>query len=157
MLQYLIDGNNLIWKIPELKKLQKNESERTAAREKLLYKLQRHFAGKKVQVTVFFDGAPHAKLGGAVKTKYSYERKADELILEAIDALKTKHTATIVSSDRGITDYAKVNGCKIIKSEQFAETLAKKGTGENKEEIAKNMQNEDWESIFGTSENERFN
>ncbi len=150
MLRYLIDGNNLIWKIPELKNLQKSETEKTIAREKLIFMLQRFFAKKKIKVTVYFDGAPHAKLGGSVATKYSYERKADELIREAIDALKTKRTATIVSSDRWITDYARVNGCNVIKSEVFAKELTASEKEISKEEKIENLKNEDWEKLFGT-------
>ncbi len=148
MNRYLIDGNNLIWKIPELKKFQKNEKERALAREKLIFKLQRFFAGKKIKVTVFFDGAPHAKLGGGIELKYSYERKADELIREAIDASKSKRAVTVVSSDRWIYDYVKINGCNAVMSEEFARTLENKDDGEGEDDIIRNLRDEDWEKIF---------
>jgi predicted RNA-binding protein with PIN domain len=151
MNKFLIDGNNLIWKIPELKNLQKDESTRTSAREKLIFKLQRLSAEKRIKITLFFDGAPHAKLGGNVQVEYSYERKADELIREAIDKLKTKRTTTVVSSDRWITDYAKVNGCKVLTSDEFFASLVKKKEEKelDKEVLARDLLDEDWEDIFG--------
>ena len=147
--EYLIDGNNLIWQIPELKNLQKDATKREHAREKLVFILQRFFAGKKIKVILFFDGAPHAKLGGNIRLKFSYERTADELIREEIDKLKTKHTAAVVSSDRWISDYAKVNGCKVIRSSDFAKMLSSQNGKSAEEEITRELENYDWENIFG--------
>ncbi len=154
MINYLIDGNNLIWKIPELAKLQKDELTRFAAREKLIHRLERHFAGKKISVTVFFDGAPHGNFGGGIKTKYSYEKEADDLIRAAIEKLKTKHTTTVVSSDRKVFDYAKINGCKAMTSEEFSRLLEIEQTKRNNEEIPEELQNQDWLKIFTSGKNE---
>ncbi len=147
--EYLIDGNNLIWQIPELKNLQKDASKREHARERLVFVLQRYFAGKKIKVTVFFDGAPHTRFGGNIRLKFSYERTADELIRKAIDKLKTKHAAAVVSSDRWISDYAKVNGCKTIRSSEFAKMISSQSKKSNEEEIMRELRNYDWEDIFG--------
>ena len=60
LLNYIIDGNNLIGKIPSLMNLQKKDKQ--ASREKLVYMLDRYFIQKKVNVTLHLDGHPGARI-----------------------------------------------------------------------------------------------
>ncbi len=147
MLTYFIDGNNLMWKIPELKKLAKLNSPQSRAR--LVYMLDRYFAGKKVKAILFFDGAPNDIVRSSkMRIIYSYGEAADVLIREAIDRLKTKHTATIISSDTWIKDYAKVNGCKAIKSEDFAKLIKSVDKKDEETERIKGIDNDEILSLF---------
>ncbi len=116
--RYLIDGNNLIWKIPRLAKLQK--ADKQAAREHLIPLLDRKFARSGTTVTVYFDGFQDGELRSSkVKIKYSNDRSADGLIIEEIERSKNPRTLCVVSSDHEIQNLAKVCGAKIIKSEEF--------------------------------------
>ncbi|NOX18869.1 MAG: NYN domain-containing protein [Chlorobi bacterium] len=116
--RYLIDGNNLIWKIPRLAKLQK--SNKQAARDHLIPKLDGKFVTSRTAVTVYFDGFPDGELRSSkVKIKYSNNRPADRLIIEEIERSKNPRTICVVSSDHEIQNLAKVCGAKIIKSEEF--------------------------------------
>ena len=56
MKQYIIDGNNLIGKIPSLKILQKKDKQRS--REKLEFMIDNYFNKKNAKVFLHFDGHP---------------------------------------------------------------------------------------------------
>ncbi|MBE0551913.1 MAG: hypothetical protein IH619_06000, partial [Ignavibacterium sp.] len=56
MLNYIIDGNNLMGKIPSLMGLQKKDKQ--ASREKLVYMLDRYFIQKQANVSLHLDGHP---------------------------------------------------------------------------------------------------
>jgi predicted RNA-binding protein with PIN domain len=147
MLTYFIDGNNLMWKIPELKKLAKLNSPESRAR--LVFMLDRYFSQKNVKVRLFFDGAPNDTVRSSkMRISYSYAEAADVLIREEIDRLKTKHTATIVSSDAWIKDYAKVNGCKVMKSEEFVKAIKSADKKDEEKERIKGIDNDEILSMF---------
>ena len=148
MITYLIDGNNLMWKMPELKKLAKENS--PESREKLIFKLDRFFAGKKFKIILFFDGAPNEIVrSNKMRIKFSYAEPADVLIREEIDRLKTKHTGVVVSSDAWIRDYAKVNGCKALRSEEFVHELEKASQTDEEEARIKGIDDSEILSLFG--------
>ncbi len=80
---YLIDGNNLMGKIPSIKKLQKKDKQ--GSRAKLAYRLDSHFSGSKYGVTLHLDG----HRGEAIRTinlkiEYSADRTADDMIKDEI-------------------------------------------------------------------------
>lgn len=114
MQRFLIDGNNLIHKIPEIKKLNKD-----IATEKLIFLLQRYFVNKKVQVTIFFDGHSATDIRTNFEIVYSLNRKADELIKQRIDRSVRNKNLIVVSSDLEIIRYAGICGCTSITSEEF--------------------------------------
>ena len=115
---YLIDGNNLIWKIPRLAKLQNQDKQ--AAREGLIPLLDRKLATSGTEAIVYLDGFPDGVLNSSkAKIKYSRNRIADDLIIEEIERSKNPRTICVVSSDHEIQNFAKVCGAKIIKSEEF--------------------------------------
>jgi len=94
IITYYIDGNNLIGKIPELKKIKDN-----SAREKLIYSLQRFFKDKKAKVIVFFDGFPSERINSSFEIVYSLNKKADEVIKKRIDGSFKNKNLIVVSSD----------------------------------------------------------
>ncbi len=147
MITYLIDGNNLMWKFPELKKLMKENS--SESRSRLILKLDRFFADKKYKVILFFDGAPNEVIRSSkMRIKFSYGEPADILIREEIDRLKTKHTATVISSDAWIKDYAKVNGCNAVNSEDFVKEIGNKFINDEEAERMKGIDNKEILSMF---------
>ena len=56
MKQYIIDGNNLIGKIPSLKSVQKKDKQ--GSREKLAFMIDNYFNQKNAKVFLHFDGYP---------------------------------------------------------------------------------------------------
>ncbi|MFH0736508.1 MAG: NYN domain-containing protein [bacterium] len=149
---YLIDGNNIIHKMPKLYKLAKKSEQGT--REKLTFLLDRYFYNKNINCTVYFDGfVKEAIKTNKIKIQYSNNKTADDLIRNDIEGAKNPRQFTIVSSDLGITDLARVCSCKIIKSEDFGKLLDNEnensGFCENKEnEIIKSLNNENWTDLF---------
>jgi predicted RNA-binding protein with PIN domain len=118
MKYYLIDGNNLIGKIKRIQSIQVKDKQ--SSREMLVTLLESYFQNKKDGVTLFFDGHESNKIGSSlIKIKYSNNRTADEEIREVITNYKNKRNLIVVSSDRGITDYAHVCSSNVITSEQF--------------------------------------
>jgi len=145
---YIIDGNNLIGKIKSLWKLQKVDGQQS--REKLAFMLDRFFDGKKVKVSLHFDGFPKEAIKtGNIKIIYSNKRVADSLIKEEIDNAKNPKLITVVSSDFSIYEYAKVSSCRRIKSEDFAKQLTEKKNEITEDDIIKNIDNDEMKKLFG--------
>ncbi len=148
MKHYIIDGNNLIGKIKELFELQKRDGQ--SAREKLAFMLDRYFTGKKVSVSLHFDGYPKEAIRTAnLKIIYSESRPADILIKDEIDRFKNPKLITVVSSDASVYEYAKVNACGRVKSEDFAKQILTSRDTLEEEDIIKNMDNEEFKRLFG--------
>jgi predicted RNA-binding protein with PIN domain len=142
MKTYLIDGNNLIGKIPELKKLKNN-----LAGERLIFILQRYFVNKKVNVTIFFDGYPSEKIKADFEIVYSLGRTADELIKKRIDKSARNKNLTVVSSDLEVYFYAKECGCTVIKSEEFYSNIIS-STSEKSDEKPSQSNIEEFKKLF---------
>jgi len=107
-MRILIDGYNLIRKIPELQKLDRTDMEE--ARENLIRELSFYRRGKRHRIEVIFDGAEAPRLGGSqgrqagITVRFSPRgSSADRLILEA---LKNGEADVLVSADRELTDAA---------------------------------------------------
>ncbi len=116
--RYLIDANNLIGKIPELKKVKNNSS-----RDKLILLLQRYFSSKKVRVTIFFDGYPAEIIKSNFEIVFSYNQTADELIKKTIEISVRNKNLNVISSDIEVYSFAKECGCTPIKSEEFYKNI----------------------------------
>ncbi len=146
--KYIIDGNNLIGKIPQIWSLQKKDKQ--ASRVKLVSLLQLYFSKKNVNVSLHFDGfASDAIPSGKLKIKYSNNKIADVKIKEEIDLSRNSKLVAIISSDHNIQNYAKVNSCTIIKSEDFVKQLSKKKDTAAEEEINKSISNDEMKRLFG--------
>ena len=144
--RYIIDGNNLIGKIPELKSIPKVH--RQSAREKLCHILDRYFGSKRIKVSLHFDGFA----GPAIRTSsfsihYSSGKPADDLIRQEIGQAKNPKLLTLVSSDHSLTSFAKACSCTIIKAEVFAGELNKKNDS-NEEERIKSISNDEMKRLF---------
>ena len=145
MIHYIIDGNNLIGKIKTVKDLQNKNKQ--ASRESLVSILTRYFAGKKVKLTLHFDGYPNGTIP-FIKGRivYSEKHNSDYMIKEEIDHSKNPKLLTIVSSDHGLINYARANSCAVMKSEALKNEIFK--ALEKNEEAEKVRQLENEKDIF---------
>ena len=146
--QYFIDGNNLIGKIPSIKKLQ--DRDKQASREKIAFTLDRFFINRKEKVILFLDGFQNEAIRTAkLRIRYSDNKTADDIIKHEIDISKNPKQIIVVSSDHSVMEYAKVSYCEVQKSEEFAKVLKKSKSGNKEEEIIKNIDNDEIKKLFG--------
>jgi len=146
--KHIIDGNNLIGKIPKLWKMQKLDKQ--SSREGLVFQLERYFHQKKIQVSLHFDGHPNSAIKGkSIKIIYSENTNADNKIKDEISISDNPKLITVVSSDQNVLDFARVNSCSIIKSEDFAREMNKKDDLLDEEKISKSINNDEMKELFG--------
>lgn len=149
---YLIDGHNLIPKIGLQLSNPDDELE-------LVQILQEFARMKRQQVEVYFDGAPSASAGtrklGAIKAHFILlGTSADSAMRARLNNMaKSAKNWTVVSSDREVQNSAKVNGAKVISSEEFVKLLQQtlnavnQKNREEKSISAKEV--EEWLKLFG--------
>ena len=139
--KYIIDGNNLIGKIGKLWSLQKKDKQ--LSRIKLVN-------GKNVKVSLHLDGfAADAIPSSSSKIHYSDNKTADSKIKREIDSSPNPKVIAVVSSDHSIQNYARVNSCTVIKSEEFSKQLSAKKTKDSEEEITKSISEDEIKKLFG--------
>jgi predicted RNA-binding protein with PIN domain len=138
MKKYLIDGNNLIGKVPSLSKIQKKDKQ--AARENLAFMAERFFASKKVVVSLHLDGFANQKINTSkIKLVYSEKLTADDRIKKQIEKESNKRNLIVVSSDGNIREFAKVCGCEVISSEDFGREILKSNSMDDEESRIKDI------------------
>jgi predicted RNA-binding protein with PIN domain len=120
-LRILIDGYNLIRRIPELREA--DRSDLAEGREGLLEQLSLYRTGKQHRITVIFDGAKSVHLGGGsqkvggISVRYSARgRSADQDIIEAC---RNGQADVLVSADRELTDAAIRNDITSVSPDLF--------------------------------------
>ena len=119
----MIDGHNLIPKVPGLNLSDPDDE------EKLIEHLTAWARTSKHKVTVFFDRAPQGwagtRRGGPVSAVFVRDGKtADSAIMDALARLKNgARNINVVSSDRMVQAAARAVHAKVIKSEDFAGSL----------------------------------
>ena len=131
----IIDGYNLLHKIPGLRNLMKENPD--SAQMSLLESVRRCMNHGERLVMVL-DGYSNFRSNDII---YSGNVTADEVIRSFIEDHYAKDSITVVSSDSYITGLAKVCGCEVIKSEDFVKlnklsdlSLPRKEKKETKEE-----------------------
>ena len=149
MLNYIIDGNNLIGKIASLMSLQKKDKQ--ASREKLVYILDRYFISKKANVTLHLDGHSAGRVSSSkVKIVYSENLTADEKIKKQISQSKSPRNIIVVTSDSNLAQFAKVCSATVVSSDEFAVEINKSGDKFDEESIIKSINNVDeFKKLFG--------
>ena len=149
----VIDGYNLIYQFPELRKML--ERDREGARKGLLVRLGSYAHEKNIQMVVVFDGddrllrEPESYSG--IQVAFSkLPEKADPVIKKMIEEHQ-QGDLTVVSSDQEIAGYARLYGFKAVSSRQFAHKMLK----ERKQEAEKKFDHslspeelEEWLHIF---------
>ena len=124
MIHYIIDGNNLIGRIKSLSQLQKKDKQ--GSREKLVHLLNRYFAGKKIKLSLHFDGFQNLALAVSKgRIYYSEKNSSDNLIRKEIDNSKNPKLIILVTSDRSLMNYGKANSCTVISSDEFYKEIEK--------------------------------
>ncbi|MDD4955065.1 MAG: NYN domain-containing protein [Candidatus Omnitrophica bacterium] len=126
MLLYIIDGFNLVHKIPSVKSSDIPQLE-------LIYYIKNNklTGSRNNKVVIVFDGAlqPEAKRDAEFEIVFSGEFSADDLIKARIDKIKNSKyplsEVIVVSDDREIRDYAKKQGAI---SERTVDFIKPKGT-----------------------------
>ncbi len=123
---YIIDGHNLIPKIPGLNLKQMNDE------DMLISNLQEFSRIKQRKIEVFFDkaapGFSGIKSAGCISVHYVPERmKADEAIINRVRRAKGHgneiNEIVVVSSDQHVQFLSKKEGAKYITSEQFEKEM----------------------------------
>lgn len=124
--RYLIDGYNLLHRLPGLARLVETDIE--GARDRLVRMLAAFRARKRIRVTVVFDGRMSA--GGpatdhtlGVEKVFAGPLSADERIVQMIRRSRQPRAWVVVSSDRWVKENASDHGARTISSERFAELV----------------------------------
>ena len=120
---YIIDGHNLIPKIPGWSLTAMDDEKR------LIELLQSYVNARRKQVEVFFDGAPVGQAGvrqyGTIRAHFvPLGKTADDAIIQFLVGLgKNARNVTVVSSDRRVRSEASALRAEVITSEVFADDL----------------------------------
>ncbi|HMN25088.1 MAG TPA: NYN domain-containing protein [Ignavibacteriaceae bacterium] len=152
MLNYIIDGNNLIGKVASLKGLQNKDKH--ASREKLVFMLDRFFITKKANVTLHLDGYPNEKINSSkMKIIYSENLTADEKIKKQISQSKSPRNIIVITSDSNLAQFAKVCSATVTSSELFVAEINKSSSSADEETIIKSMNNiDEFKKLFGVDD-----
>lgn len=122
-MNYLVDGHNLIAKIPGMDLSMPDDEER------LIELLSRFGQAGKHRLEVFFDDAPAGQAGirkyGGLRAHFVPVRQtADQAISERLKKLgRTAKEWTVVSSDRAVQAAAREVHAGVIDAEGFAKQL----------------------------------
>jgi len=149
MKQYIIDGNNLIGKLPSLKILQTKDKQ--GSREKLALIIDNYFNQKNTKVFLHFDGHPKEPIRiNNASIIYSENLSADEKIKNQVGRSKNPRNIIVVTSDNNLTEYARVCSSTVIKCEEFVkDILHQKDNDEEKRRIEEMSNNEEFKKLFG--------
>ncbi|MEO6691719.1 MAG: NYN domain-containing protein [Saprospiraceae bacterium] len=119
----IIDAYNLIHRIDELRILL--EQSQDVCVDTMIAKLSSHYLDKKIKVIIAFDGYGINRHERNIEVKFSKTDtgmdygNADGYIKAMIEKSRNPKLMVIVSSDKGITWFAKDCGCKNKTSESF--------------------------------------
>ncbi|MEA4812417.1 MAG: NYN domain-containing protein [Anaerolineaceae bacterium] len=150
-MQYLIDGHNLIPKMPGLSLSDPEDEENLIQALSSWAKTGRH------KMVVFFDRAPLGRSGTrkahAISAVFVPAGKtADSAIMDALSRLKgNAKNVTVVSSDRMIQAAARAVHAAILRSEDFSKMVAESRTAQvSAQEPAALTSDEikEWELLF---------
>jgi predicted RNA-binding protein with PIN domain len=148
---YLIDGHNLIGKIPGLELSELDDE------KELIQLLQNYCQQVGKDVEVYFDhsasGHARARVHGKVTARFVRSGEtADTAIIRHLKRLgKQAANWTVVSSDREVLAAAKRSHARTVSSEDFARDLLAEGTSNGSIESPEISSEEvdDWLKLFG--------
>jgi uncharacterized protein len=155
---YIIDGHNLIPKVPGLS-LQEMDDE-----QHLLEMLQEFCRRQRKQVEVFFDNAPpggvRARNLGSVTARFVRQgTTADDAIRKRLGNLgRAARNWTVVSSDQAVQAEARAVQAQAMPSEAFARLLIKSlddsraDQGAISDTVLKPEEVDEWLQLFGSGE-----
>lgn len=148
---YLIDGHNLIGKIPWMH-LDSLDDEK-----ELIQLLQSYCLQVQKEAEIYFDhsasGHARASVHGKVTARFVRSGEtADTAIARHLKRLgKQAANWTVVSSDREVQNYARRARAKLLSSEDFSRELTAERTGAGADDPPKisNAEVDDWLKLFG--------
>lgn len=117
---YIIDGHNLIPKIPGINLSDPDDE------NQLIHVLQQFCRLRRTKAIVYFDQAPPGLSGGKnfgnVRANYIRQgRTADDAIMDKLRKLgRRARNVTVVSSDRQVQQAARAVHAKVMSSDAFA-------------------------------------
>lgn len=150
----LVDGHNLIGKIPDLG-LDDPDDE-----EQLLIRLRAYRARTGKRLVVYFDPgvtyqspARRSQAGISVRQAGTGQR-ADDLIIRDLRRHHNPRELTVVTSDRAIQNVAQQHRAQVIDASTFAGELSRPPNEENTLEASPLPEEEvkEWLAIFGQSD-----
>ncbi len=158
VMPYLIDGHNLIPKIPGLS-LKALDDE-----DQLIELLQEFCRKSRKEAEVFFDNAPpngvRARNFGLLTARFVRAgMTADSAIRNRLIKMgRTAQNWTVVSSDHGVQQSARIVHAQMMPSETFARLLQQtlgetpEDSGEDKDVSLSSDELDDWMRLFGENQ-----
>jgi len=154
----LVDGYNLIYHFPELRKHMERDLEES--RDQFINHISIYAREKKVDIVVIFDGdgrtfhepGNYPDIGVVFS---NHPENADQLIKRLIDCEKKSVELTVVSSDREIADYARLSGVKALSSQAFAYLMDQRPDRDIEKKYDHSMSEEElkeWMQLFRRTE-----
>lgn len=121
---YIIDGYNLIHKIPKFKNAMEQSLE--YSRSILISFLNAYLSSRNINITLVFDGdnvgytGATSQLTKRLKIFYSDSpEKADPLIKRLINKVTNKKSLTLVSADNDLINFCKSQGANVLSPKMF--------------------------------------
>ena len=150
----LIDGHNLIGKLPDIR-LDDPDDE-----EKLLSRLRGYRARTGKHLVVYFDpGATYQSparrsKGGISVRQAGTGQRADDLIIRDLRRHHNPRELTVVTSDRAIKNAAQQYRARVIDAATFAVELSRPPNKEDDREtpLLPEEEVQEWLAIFGQSD-----
>lgn len=151
----LIDGYNLLYQFPELRK--RIERDLESGREALLNRLVSYAAEKGVEIIVVFDGDDRnvgpLESFPSVRILFSkLPEKADPLIKRLIDQNEKGTDLIVVSSDNEIAGYSRMSGIRVVSSQSFAHEMQSHPLYTTEKKFSQSLTEEEleeWLQLFG--------
>jgi len=152
----LIDGHNLIGRLPGLR-LDDPDDE-----AKLVARLRTYCARTGKRVTVVFDrGLPGGRSrelsGGRTEVVFaSAGHTADGILRERVRRARDPRGLTVVTSDREVIAAAQAGGARVMRSEEFAVQLrARRPADEGEKDVHLSAEEVgEWLKVFGEEDKE---
>jgi predicted RNA-binding protein with PIN domain len=158
MRKVLIDGNNLLYRVPETSRLASDDFE---AAKRLLCRMLSDYAGRsQARITVVFDG--YAGTGQRFGTEPEVRaihtispETADQRIIKMLKRAEDPASLCVVSDDRaGVETPARELGARVVSSTSFAASLSRRGSSREvlQEKPAADVsphEVDDWLEFFG--------
>ena len=123
---FIVDGYNLIYHFPELRKRMERDLEE--ARNILISRLASLSDEKNIDLTVVFDGDEKGNVENSKNRRIGvifskYPEKADPFIKRFIDEKMGKEDIVVVTSDHEIVNYGRLSGVRVISSKSLAHEM----------------------------------
>lgn len=151
----LIDGHNLIGRLPDLRLDDPDDEAKLTAR------LRAYCARTGKRVAVVFDrglpgGRSHELSGGGVEVVFAATgRTADGILRARIRRTRNPRGLIVVTSDRAIITAAQARGVRVVRSEEFAARLSAPQSVLGERDVQLSAEEiEEWLKVFETGNEE---